>query len=147
MNTKTSISTNRYDEKALSFLLTCRLYFSLSYCLITTQVIVIKRIRHYQIVLMQWLITTPRLIGIYTHKVLSPIILSNQGERNEKQIQCSNSKSGNANNANIRKDAQVYDVSDNDILSCVYRFMVSSVRTNDIVTINFITKRRAYAIN
>ena len=76
MNTKTSISTNRYDEKALFSLPTCRLYFSLSYCLITTQVIVIKRIRHYQIVLMQWLITTPRLIGIYTHKVLSPIILS-----------------------------------------------------------------------
>ena len=62
----------------------------------------------------------------------------------ERQIQRTASTSSNDGDANICKDNQVCNVSDNDILSCVYSVMVSPIRINDIViAITFITQRRA----
>ena len=57
------IVSNRLSEKALFFLLLCRLSFFVSYCLITKQLVALKGLRHYSIVLFKRLIVLSRIIG------------------------------------------------------------------------------------
>ena len=79
MNSKSNTFISSYDEKALFSTLTCHLYISTSYCLITKQSVVATTLRQHSIVLLQRLNSMPRLIryidGIFQTQIVSEVLI------------------------------------------------------------------------